>query len=219
MTIHICTLKTQANILSDALKSELGAPNAQRSKVLDVVAQLNGMHTWRHAIALGKADAEQVPSQFYLPLPEWVFELAKIQCGWFDELSPQRRIEIYSAVANAGFSPSQRGEKLTEFRRRIGPNAIQAFIPEQYDEYPEAPYAFCSTTFGVVDENNWDVSVDFGASWKEAMAKGLAEAEKQRVSCLDFPDTWEHDLSWRLREKGIDWEAQDWRAALETLDK
>ncbi|MBC8737024.1 hypothetical protein F6X40_09405 [Paraburkholderia sp. UCT31] len=222
MTIRIPTLKAQANILSDALKTELGAPDAQRTKVLDVVAQMNGIHTWRHAVALGKAEDEGIPPETYLPLPAWVFELAAVQCGWFDELSVKDRVEIYSAIANAGFSPLQRGQALTEFRRRIGPNGVQAFIPEMYDEdphYPESRHAFCSTTFGVVDDNNWDVDVQFGASWKVALAKGLAEAEKQRVSCLDFPDTWEHDLSWRLRERGIDWETQDWRAEMAKLKK
>jgi hypothetical protein len=133
--------------------------------------------------------------------------------GWFDEMTPAARAGIYLQVANAGFSPSVNKGSLTEFRRKIAPNAIQALIPEHYPEdEPTRPFAFCTTEFGCDEDDSWDARVDFGASWEAALRLGLRRAEEERLLTLNYPDAWTPGLTAKLFEMGIDWEKTDWRA-------
>jgi len=216
MTIRIPDLRTQANLLGDALKGELGAPNAQRTKVLDLVAQINGLHSWQHAVALGKATAEDLAPALYFPTPWWVDDLAKLDLGWFDELTTAARRAMYAQIANAGFSPLVDSGSLVEFRRKIAPNAIQALIPEHYPEQAsEHPFAFCTTEFGCDDEDSWDARIDLGSSWEVALRLGLQRAEEERILALNYPDAWTPGLTGKLFEMGIDWAKTDWRALAE----
>jgi hypothetical protein len=210
MTIRIPDLRVQANMLGDALKAGIGA---QRGKILNLVARMNGLNSWQHAVSLGKATPDAAEPYSCAPVPLWVYQMVDAPPEVFRSMAVAARQQLFTLIALAGFSPF----KGSEFSRVIAPNAVQSLIaePDYIGHFAtgdlQGPYGWCVTSYDRTDSDSFDAKVLHCQDWLTGISGALSLAEQDRLSTLNHPDAWEHDLSWRLHEKGIDWETMDWR--------
>ena len=216
MSIRIPDLRTQANLLCDAIKAGL---LTQRGQVLNVVARMRGFNGWAHAVSLGKAEPEVLQAWEFAPLPAWVYEKATKPSADFKDLSYEERLKLFTLIAEAGFSPVMTA--VEEFHRVIAPNATQALFP-QLDMHREefqrgqapGPHSWCVTSFDIDAQDGFDARDMLCTSLLDGLPAALKEAEEDRIQTLEHPDAWEPDLSTRLSEQGVNWEDSSWRNQL-----
>jgi hypothetical protein len=216
MSIRIPDLRTQANILCDAIKAGL---LTQRGQVLNAVARMRGLNGWAHAVSLGKAEPDALQAWEFAPLPAWVYEKAAKPSADFEELSYEERLKVFTLIAEAGFSPVMTA--VEEFHRVIAPNATQVLIPQSEIHREDferklvpCPHSWCVLTFDTDSGDPFDASDRYCPTLLEGLHEVLERAETNRIETLEHPDAWAPDLSTRLTEQGIDWSDSSWRTKL-----